>query len=85
MPSRAVLCSFNIDAVAIYPHLCPAVVPFLLYRLGLVPGLVHAAVDTYLLRGKAPWTWSHGWVHGVGVGVGEVGVGVSVGVGADVG
>lgn len=30
------------------------------FRLGLVPGLVHAAVDTYLLRGKAPWTWSHG-------------------------
>ena len=30
------------------------------FRLGLVPGLLHALVDTYLLRGGAPWTWLHG-------------------------
>ncbi|KAK9836020.1 hypothetical protein WJX81_006596 [Elliptochloris bilobata] len=26
------------------------------FRFGLYPGLAHAAVDTYLLRGRAPWT-----------------------------
>lgn len=26
------------------------------FRYGLLPGLAHAAVDTYLLRGRAPWT-----------------------------
>jgi electron-transferring-flavoprotein dehydrogenase len=29
------------------------------FHLGLLPGLVHAAVDTYLLRGQAPWTLGH--------------------------
>jgi electron-transferring-flavoprotein dehydrogenase len=29
------------------------------FHLGLLPGLVHAAVDTYLLRGRAPWTLGH--------------------------
>jgi electron-transferring-flavoprotein dehydrogenase len=27
------------------------------FRWGLWAGLVHAALDTYVLRGKAPWTW----------------------------
>jgi electron-transferring-flavoprotein dehydrogenase len=26
------------------------------FRWGLLGGLIHAAIDTYLLRGKAPWT-----------------------------
>lgn len=30
------------------------------FNYGLWPGLLHAAVDTYLLRGKAPWTFQHG-------------------------
>jgi electron-transferring-flavoprotein dehydrogenase len=29
------------------------------FRLGLFGGLVHAALDAYLLRGKAPWTLHH--------------------------
>ncbi len=29
------------------------------FRLGLYGGLVHAALDSYLLRGKAPWTLHH--------------------------
>ncbi|MCS5712424.1 4Fe-4S dicluster domain-containing protein [Candidatus Berkiella aquae] len=29
------------------------------FRMGLFAGLTYAAVDTYLLRGKAPWTLSH--------------------------
>lgn len=29
------------------------------FRWGLLPGLCYAAIDTYLLRGKAPWTWNH--------------------------
>ena len=29
------------------------------FRAGLLPGLLHAAVDTYLLRGRAPWTFGH--------------------------
>ncbi len=29
------------------------------FRSGLVAGLVHAAIDTYLLRGRAPWTFHH--------------------------
>ena len=28
-------------------------------RLGLWGGLAHAAIDTYLFRGKAPWTFHH--------------------------
>lgn len=28
-------------------------------RFGLVPGLMYAAVDTYLFRGRAPWTLHH--------------------------
>ncbi len=30
------------------------------FRAGLWAGLAHAAVDTYLLRGAAPWTLRHG-------------------------
>jgi electron-transferring-flavoprotein dehydrogenase len=29
------------------------------FQKGLYVGLVHAALDTYLLRGKAPWTFRH--------------------------
>ncbi|MGE5203393.1 MAG: electron transfer flavoprotein-ubiquinone oxidoreductase [Acidobacteriota bacterium] len=29
------------------------------FRRGLLPGLVNAALDTYLLRGRAPWTMHH--------------------------
>lgn len=29
------------------------------FRFGLLPGLLYAGIDTYLLRGKAPWTFSH--------------------------
>jgi electron-transferring-flavoprotein dehydrogenase len=29
------------------------------FRFGLFGGLAHAALDTYLLRGKAPWTLHH--------------------------
>ncbi len=29
------------------------------FRSGLFTGLVHAAIDTYLLRGRAPWTFHH--------------------------
>lgn len=29
------------------------------FRHGLWAGMAHAAIDTYLLRGKAPWTWRH--------------------------
>jgi electron-transferring-flavoprotein dehydrogenase len=29
------------------------------FRWGLLPGLAHAALDTYLLRGRAPWTLRH--------------------------
>lgn len=29
------------------------------FRWGLLPGLVHAAVDQYILRGKAWWTLHH--------------------------
>jgi electron-transferring-flavoprotein dehydrogenase len=29
------------------------------FRSGLLFGLVHAAIDTYLFRGKAPWTLRH--------------------------
>jgi electron-transferring-flavoprotein dehydrogenase len=29
------------------------------FRLGLWGGLVYSALDTYLLRGKAPWTFHH--------------------------
>lgn len=29
------------------------------FRWGLLPGLAYAALDTYLFRGKAPWTFSH--------------------------
>jgi electron-transferring-flavoprotein dehydrogenase len=28
-------------------------------RWGLIPGLAYAAIDHYLLRGKAPWTFHH--------------------------
>ncbi len=30
-----------------------------MFRHGLWAGLSHAAIDTYLLRGKAPWTFGH--------------------------
>ncbi len=29
------------------------------FRFGLFPGLAYSALDTYLLRGKAPWTFGH--------------------------
>ncbi len=29
------------------------------FRWGLLPGLAHAAIDTYVLRGRAPWTLHH--------------------------
>jgi electron-transferring-flavoprotein dehydrogenase len=29
------------------------------FRWGLLPGLAYAALDTYLLRGRAPWTFRH--------------------------
>jgi electron-transferring-flavoprotein dehydrogenase len=29
------------------------------FRRGLLPGLVNAALDTYVLRGRAPWTMHH--------------------------
>lgn len=29
------------------------------FRYGLWPGMLNAAIDTYLLRGKAPWTFTH--------------------------
>jgi electron-transferring-flavoprotein dehydrogenase len=29
------------------------------FRLGLWLGLAHAALDTYIFRGKAPWTFKH--------------------------
>lgn len=29
------------------------------FKMGLWGGLVHAALDTYLLRGNAPWTLRH--------------------------
>ncbi len=29
------------------------------FRRGLWAGLAHAAIDTYLLRGRAPWTFGH--------------------------
>jgi electron-transferring-flavoprotein dehydrogenase len=29
------------------------------FRWGLWAGLAHAAIDTYLLRGRAPWTFHH--------------------------
>jgi len=30
------------------------------FKWGLLPGLLHALVDSYLFRGKAPWTLTHG-------------------------
>jgi len=33
------------------------------FRWGLLPGLAHAALDTYLMRGKAPWTLRHSADH----------------------
>ena len=29
------------------------------FRWGLLPGLAYAALDTYVLRGRAPWTFHH--------------------------
>jgi len=29
------------------------------FRFGLWPGIVHAGIDTYVFRGKAPWTLRH--------------------------
>ncbi|MCH7929979.1 MAG: electron transfer flavoprotein-ubiquinone oxidoreductase [Proteobacteria bacterium] len=29
------------------------------FRYGLLPGLAYAALDTYILRGRAPWTFGH--------------------------
>ena len=33
------------------------------FRQGLWPGLAYAALDTYLLLGKAPWTFKHNIDH----------------------
>jgi electron-transferring-flavoprotein dehydrogenase len=33
------------------------------FRAGLWAGLLHAAIDTYILRGRAPWTWHHHAAH----------------------
>lgn len=30
------------------------------FRHGLIPGLSYSAFDTYILRGRAPWTFKHG-------------------------
>src|SRR5262249_42213819 len=32
-------------------------------RWGLLPGLGHAALDTYIFRGQAPWTLTHSADH----------------------
>jgi len=29
------------------------------FHRGLIPGLLYAALDTYILRGRAPWTFKH--------------------------
>ncbi len=29
------------------------------FRLGLLPGLIYAAISTYIFRGKEPWTFGH--------------------------
>ena len=29
------------------------------FKWGLIPGLVYSAIDTYIFRGKAPWTLKH--------------------------
>ncbi len=33
------------------------------FRMGMWPGLAHAALDTYILRGKEPWTLRHSADH----------------------
>ena len=33
------------------------------FKMGLWGGLAHAALDTYLLRGNAPWTLQHRYVY----------------------
>lgn len=33
-------------------------------KLGFYGGMLHAAVDTFLLRGGAPWTFRHRWAWG---------------------
>lgn len=33
------------------------------FRMGLWAGIAYAAVDTYILRGRAPWTFTHGHDH----------------------
>ena len=30
-----------------------------MFRFGLFPGLLHAAIDTFLFRGRAPWTFKN--------------------------
>ena len=37
------------------------------FKLGLWGGLAHAALDTYLLRGYAPWTLRHRYYSAVEV------------------
>ncbi len=34
------------------------------FRWGLLPGLVYSGLDTYVLRGRAPWTLGHHTDHG---------------------
>ncbi len=33
------------------------------FQKGLLPGLIYSAIDQYLLRGKAPWTFKHDFDH----------------------
>jgi electron-transferring-flavoprotein dehydrogenase len=33
------------------------------FRAGLLPGLLYAALDTYVFRGHTPWTFSHPFDH----------------------
>ena len=33
------------------------------FHFGLIVGMLHAAIDTYILRGNAPWTWKFGADH----------------------
>ena len=47
----------NIKQSWIWPELFTARNIRPAFRAGLWPGLVYAAIDTYLLRGKAPWTF----------------------------
>lgn len=49
----------NIEQSWIYQELYTARNIRPAFRAGLLPGLAYAAIDTYLLRGKAPWTFKN--------------------------